>query len=84
MLRVVTENGRFASDRPRSRALQKSSTVWYRCEGSLARAVSSTRSNPLGASGRSARSGRARSVTCFAIVARALAPLSGGSPASIS
>ena len=84
IVRVVMANGRFGSDLARVSAPQKSMIDANRCDGSFASAFSSTRSNPDGASGRNVRRGRALSVTCFAIVARALVPLNGGSPASIS
>jgi hypothetical protein len=84
IVRVVIANGRCGSDFARSSALQNSRTVSNLSAGFLANAFSSTRSNPDGASGRSVRNGRALSVTCFAIVARGLGPLNGGSPPNIS
>ena len=66
------------------RAARNSATVANRSSGFLASARASTRSTRAGASGLTARSGRGVSVTCFAMVARAPPPRSGGSPASIS
>ena len=66
------------------RAARNSATVANRSSGFLASARASTRSTRTGASGLRARSGRGVSVTCFAMVARAPRPRSGGSPASIS
>jgi hypothetical protein len=84
IVRVVIAKGRVGSDLARSSASQNSRIVTNLSAGFFASAFSSTRSNPDGASGRSVRNGRTRSVTCFAIVARGLRPLNGGSPASIS
>ena len=55
-----------------------------RCSGSFSSACSSARSTERGTSGRNPRTGRGDSVTCFAITARAPAPVNGGSPTSIS
>ena len=84
ILRVAVSNTRARRDASPASAAMNSATVRKRCAGSFASARPSVSSTPVGTSGRSIRTGRGLSVTCFAIVARGLSPRSGGCPASIS
>ena len=70
MVRVVIANAPVRLRPSRGRARRRSRRRREALRRILRQRRASTRSNPDGASGRSARSGRGVSVTCFAIVAR--------------
>ena len=88
MIAVPSAHGQRAAGRcsppAAANAAPKPETVANRSAGALASAVMTTRSTSSGTDGRTTRIDRGSSICCRAMIACAVEPVWGGSPASIS